>query len=44
MKKNYVSMKLEILLISQTDVVCTSYQKDIQDVYDGNYVFEEWFY
>ncbi len=43
MKKKYVSMALEILHVSQKDVVCASANADIFDVYDGSFSFDEWF-
>ena len=44
MKKKYVSMELEILSLSQLDVICTSGSTpDVKDVYDGNFKLDEWF-
>lgn len=39
MKKKYVSMAIEILHVSQKDVVCASSNADICDVYDGSSSF-----
>lgn len=44
MKRKYVSLRIEIRQVSQTDIVCGSPLADVSDPYDKNlYNLDEWF-